>query len=206
MGRAFGDTWKEDKMRKFLVGVVLNGILIGVPVWAQEFAHPDKVKIEGYVTAAFAQIKTAQSDIVKGQTEIRDGLGVVIKAAWGRKYMQGLANPAMVPDGKTSVPLDNDRVPSDTPKGWTWGDLMSGPQPTDTARAQIEVHEYVGPGGVGFTLVAWVTQSFLDPAGSCLALRPSGPDCVWRYFEHVGPEMYRDNGELVWGLKSTTAD
>lgn len=166
---------------------------------AQVLVHPNLVSIQAQVDAAFAKIKVAQADLVQGKTETKDAQGEVTKAAWPKKYMQGLASPANIPDGKLVTAFPTTGKPTDMPQGWGWNDLLPDPKPVDTTRVQLEVHEYVGPQGVGYTMFARVKVPATDAA--CLAIRPTGPDCVWIYFEHVGPETYKDKDELTWTLQ-----
>lgn len=78
--------------------------------------------------------------------------------------------------------------------------LLANPRPMPDGSGgqfQMEVHEYVGPSGVGYTMVARIRQA------SCPD-RPSGEPCVWVRFQHEGPEGHRDRGEGVWTLEPVT--
>lgn len=70
------------------------------------------------------------------------------------------------------------------------------PMPDGTGgQFQFTVDEYVGPQGAGYTMNARIRQD------SCPE-RLSGEPCVWRWFQHEGPERYRDRNEQQWVLES----
>lgn len=178
---------------------------------AQTFTHPNLTAIDLQVMTIFANIKTTQASIVAGQVEVKDVDGKVTDSGWPKgTYQQGLATPAIAPDGKVPVAFDYTRTPSDHSATRDWNDLITGVKPVEMSRVQYSVDVYYGPytlliegkeerrEGAGYTMMARLVIPASDPL--CLAIRPAGPDCAWSYFEHIGPQTYRDTGELTWTL------
>lgn len=119
-------------------------------------------QVEQQVISAFAVLEAAQEGLRRR----------------GR-YQQFLATPEEVPEAN-GQPFDASRRPLGEERGRDWS-LVSGLQ-VSPARAQFAVHEYDGPQGTGYVMVA----------------RSQHGTQIWRYVKHVGPETYRDVGNEQW--------
>ena len=162
---------------------LLTVVLLAGEAQAQNFAkdHSNAAAIQANVAVTFVALKTEQSSALAKYSH----------------YVQVLKTPESAQDGKSlSVnPAANFPTP-------TKADAVDKTAFTTSIATgllfNLTVHEYGGPFGVGYTLIAEVTQPNAD--GNCFTLHPGGQSCVWRYKEHVGVELYRDSGELVWTL------
>lgn len=116
------------------------------------------------------------------------------------KYIQLLKTPAVDLDGLIKKPKAEIviRFPSDTEADAATQAAAANLIPADGALFNFWIDEYVGPFGTGYTLRARVTQPNTD--GNCVVWHLGGEPCVWEYFEHVGPETYRNSGALAWRL------
>lgn len=82
-----------------------------------------------------------------------------------------------IPDGTNPVTWDKSAVPLGKAKNWSG---VSGLPATSDVAYTVDI--YHGPKGNGYT----ITATYHDSLGD------------YHYFEHVGPESYRDFGADTW--------
>jgi hypothetical protein len=117
--------------------------------------HPRFAAIDQQVSNVFSSIESLQVNAVK-------------------RYFQLLKSSDVAHDGNAPVNVDKSRKPG-SKNGASWAQVAGVPS---GLLAQIETHEYLGPLGIGFFMIARVRFGV-----------------NWIRTRHSGPEIYRDTDD-----------
>ena len=124
-------------------------------------------------------LERQRDDLFQAIADAQDGL----RARYGR-YQQFAASPVALPARGESAAFDAAQRPTDYPAGRDWT-ALARPASSNAALLQVAVHEYDGPQGQGYVIIARSRQA----------------EGIWQFSRHVGPETYRDASANRWMIE-----